>query len=70
MSIDELLPAVRDLPHGDKLCLLQFLANALAREEGLPEIRPGSEFAIWSPYDAFAAAATMLQTLEAGDNRS
>ena len=68
MSLDELLPVVRDLPHGDKLCLLQFLARALARDEGLPDIGPGTEFAIWSPYDAFAAAATLQHALDSGES--
>jgi hypothetical protein len=29
MSLSELLPIVVQLPHHEKLCLLQFLANSL-----------------------------------------
>jgi hypothetical protein len=65
MSLAELLPVVRSLPHQDKVSLLQFLANSLAQEAGLPQIKPGDEFPIWSPYSAFAAAETLQQTLEA-----
>ena len=68
MSLIELLPVVRDLPHQDKLSLLQFLANSLAQEEGLPEIRPGTEFPVWSPYEAYTAADAMQRALETSGN--
>ena len=66
MSLTELLPAVRSLPHSDKLRLLQFLAGELAREEGLPDLRAGAEFPIWSPYDAYDAAQVLEQALGGG----
>ena len=69
MSLDELLPVVGSLPHQDKICLLQFLANNLAQEEGLPEIRSGTAFPVWSPYGAYAAAETMGQTLKEESGR-
>lgn len=65
MSLSELLPVVRALPHQEKICLLQFLANSLAHDEGLPDIRPGAEFPVWSPYEAFPAAATLQHALDA-----
>jgi hypothetical protein len=68
MSLTDLLPVVRDLPHQDKLYLLQFLANSLAQEEGLPEIRPGTEFPVWSPYEAYTAADAMQRALETSGN--
>ena len=64
MSIAELLPVVRSLPHPEKVRLLQFLAGELARHEGLPSIQTGSEFPIWSPFDAFGAAAALGKLLE------
>jgi hypothetical protein len=69
MSLTELLPVVRDLPHQDKLCLLQFLANSLAQDEGLPEIKPGADFAVWSPYGAFDAAVALDQALYAAGEK-
>jgi hypothetical protein len=65
MSLTELLPAVRSLPHPDKLRLLQFLAGEIAREEGLPEIRSDCPYPIWSPHDAFEAATALEQALQA-----
>jgi hypothetical protein len=64
MSLSELLPVVRELPHQEKLCLLQFLANALAQDEGLSEIHPETEFPVWSPHEAFPAALAMQQALD------
>ena len=60
MSLTELRPAVRALPTGDKLLLVQELIAELAHEEGIPVI----EYPIWSPYDAHGAAATLLKLLE------
>jgi hypothetical protein len=56
----ELRPAVRALPRRDKFLLLQELIAQLAQEEGVTEI----EYPVWSPSDAHAAAATLLQLLE------
>lgn len=70
MSLAELLPAVQSLSHQDKLRLLQFLADELAREEGLPELRPGAEYPIWSPYEAFEAARVLEQALDAERTRA
>jgi hypothetical protein len=65
MSLAELLPAVRSLPHQDKLRLLQFLARELLRDEGLPDIRAGADYPVWSPYEAFAAARVLGEALQA-----
>jgi hypothetical protein len=60
MSLAELLPSVQALPRSDKFRLVQELIAELAQEEGLTE----GEYPIWSPYDAHAAAATLMQLLE------
>ncbi len=60
MSLTELRPAGRALPRRDKYVLVQELIAELAQEEGVATI----EYPIWSPYDAHAAAATLLQLLE------
>jgi hypothetical protein len=64
MSLTELLPVVRSLPHPEKLRLLQFLANELARHENLPEIQPEAEYPVWSPFDAHEAARTLEELLQ------
>jgi hypothetical protein len=66
MSIAELLPKVRALPRGEKLQLMQLLIVDLAREEGVPLVELGAAFPIWSPHEAYGAAATMLKALSSG----
>ena len=62
MSLTDVLPEVQTLSRLDKIRLIQFLAQDLARdEEGL--IEPGRSYPVWSPDRAFAAAAALLQAL-------
>jgi hypothetical protein len=63
MSLVEILPNIQSLPRADKLRLIQFLAQELAVEESPPVLVPGAEYPVWSPYDAFAAADTLLKFL-------
>ncbi len=63
MSLQELIPALRELPRVEKLRLVQFLVNELAREAELTPLQPHAEYPVWSPYDASEAAETLL-TLE------
>ncbi len=63
MSLTEVLPSIRLLPHVDRLRLVQYLVSELAREEGGEEIDPQTPYAVWTPYSAFDAAATMLNAL-------
>jgi hypothetical protein len=64
MSIAELLPKLQALPRAEKLQLMQFLIIELAREEGIPLVEEGTAYPIWSPYEAYDAAAVMLKTLD------
>ncbi len=62
--ITELLPQVQTLPKADKLRLLQFLVSELAREEGVSLLQSDENYPIWTPYNAFDAAATLLNALQ------
>ncbi len=62
--ITELLPKVQALPKADKLRLMQFLVFELAREEGVALLQPDQDYPIWTPYNAFDAASTLLSALE------
>ncbi|MCA9926766.1 MAG: hypothetical protein KC421_30575 [Anaerolineales bacterium] len=59
----QILPALRKLKRAEKLYIMQFLVSELAQEES-DLIQPGVSYPIWSPYDAFDAAATMLKVLQ------
>ena len=63
MSLTEVLPEVQTLSRLDKIRLIQLLAQELERDEdGL--IEPGRSYPVWSPDQAFTAAAALLQALE------
>jgi hypothetical protein len=62
--ITELLPKIQALPRADKLRLMQFLVSELAREEGITLLQPNEDYPIWTPYDAFDAATTLLDALK------
>jgi hypothetical protein len=64
MSLTELVPAIRALPHADKLRLMQVLVIEIAREEDVPLLSPNMDYPIWSPYNAYEAAATLLNAIE------
>jgi hypothetical protein len=63
MSLTDVLPEVQSLSRIDKIRLIQFLAQELAREEE-SLIEPGRSYPVWSPDRAFSAAAVLLQVLE------
>ena len=63
MEMTQILPALRKLKRAEKLYIMQFLVSELAQEES-DLIQPGVSYPIWSPYDAFDAAATMLKVLQ------
>lgn len=60
----ELLNSVRKLNRADKLYVMQVLISELAQEES-DLLKPEQSYPVWSPYDAFEAANTMLDVLRA-----
>jgi len=63
MTLTELLPTLQELPRADKLRVVQFLVFELAREEGVTLFESGGTYPIWTPYNAFEAADTLLNAL-------
>jgi hypothetical protein len=61
--LTDLLPSLKALPRADKLRAMQFLVSELAREEEITLLDPDVTYPIWTPYDAFDAAATLLDFL-------
>jgi hypothetical protein len=47
---------------------MQFLVSELAAEE-TDLLKPDLDYPVWSPYDAFEAANTMLQVLKAAKDK-
>ena len=63
--LDEVLPVVRALSRADKLRLIQELAGEMIQEDGVSPLEPGAAYPVWSPHDAFDAAAALQQLLDA-----
>ena len=59
----ELLSTLRGLNRADKLYVMQVLISYLAQQE-TDLIKPDLSYPVWSPYDAFEAADTMLKVLQ------
>ena len=64
MLLNELLPILQELPRADKLRLIQFLVFELAKEDNISLLDINGKYPIWSPYNAFEAADTLLEALE------
>ena len=63
MISNELIEQLHQLNRADKLRVIQLLVGDLAAEESA-YFTPGATYEVWSPYDAPAAAQTLLQMLE------
>ena len=48
----------------EKLRAIQLLAADVAREEGDEGIASEVTYPVWSPYDAFEGAATLMRVLD------
>ena len=67
MGVTELVPLLHELDRADKLRVLLLLVYELAQEEGAL-LQPGIAYPVWSPYDAFEAANTLLNVLEEAES--
>jgi hypothetical protein len=65
MQFLEVLDILHGLPRVDKFRAVQFLTSELVQEES-GALLPNGEYAVWSPYDATDAAATLTQYLREG----
>lgn len=64
MVSTELLNTLQSLNRVDKLYIIQVLVSELAQQES-DLIKQEQSYPVWSPYDAFEAAQTMLEALQA-----
>lgn len=66
MELGKLLPVLRELSHADKLRAMHFLVLELAREDEALLNSP-AEYPIWTPYNVFDGADTLLKVLQVED---
>ncbi|ALB40845.1 MULTISPECIES: hypothetical protein [unclassified Anabaena] len=69
MVSTEILNSLHTLSRADKLYIMQVLISELAQEE-TNLIKPDQSYPVWSPYDAFEAANTMLEVLQAAKSQN
>ena len=67
MISEHLLEELRQLNRAEKLRVVQLLVNQIAEEEA---ILVGTEYEVWSPYDAPGAAAILMDMLEEDRQRN
>ncbi len=67
MGLEELLPTLQTLPRADKLRIVQYLVSELAKEKGITLFEGDKNYPIWTPYNSFEAADTLLNALEAAE---
>jgi len=60
-TLVDILPEVRSLSQADKLRLMHALVHDLALEAQVALPEPGESQSVWSPYDSFDAADTLLR---------
>ncbi len=69
MVSSDLLNTLQELNRADKLYVVQVLISELAQQE-TNLIKPGHSYPVWSPYDAFDAANTMLEVLQSNQTQN
>jgi hypothetical protein len=65
MTFAEMLPRARALSRVEKLRLIQQLAEDLVQAEESTPLIPEQTYPLWSPDQAYDAAADLLRALEA-----
>jgi len=64
-TLADILPEVRALSQADKLRLMHALVHDLAVDAQISLPEPDEHHSVWSPYDSFDAADTLLRALDA-----
>jgi len=63
-ALTELWPKLKELSRIEKLRVMHFLVLELAGEESSALLEDGASYPVWSPYEAFDAADTLMKVLK------
>ncbi len=63
-ALVDILPEVHALSHADKLCLMHALVHDLAIEAQISLPERDDAHTVWSPFDSYDAADTLLRVLK------
>lgn len=64
ITLDAILPAVRQLPSIDKFRLIRILAEELDQNEYIFPFEPDKIYELPTPYNTFAAGEILMNTLK------
>jgi hypothetical protein len=67
MTLDEVLPVVRNLSATEKLKLIRILAEDLDMTEDISPLEPFKTYDLPIPYDSFGAGAVLMEALKQSD---
>ncbi len=69
MTLQEIVPIVRELPPLDRLRLIRILAEELAQSslEDISPLEPYKVYEMHTPYDLFGVADPLMEMLQASE---
>ncbi|MFB2770399.1 hypothetical protein ACE1AT_14075 [Pelatocladus sp. BLCC-F211] len=67
MTLDEVLPVVRNLSATEKLKLIRILAEDLDMTEDISPLEPFKTYDLPTPYNSFGAGAVLMEALKQSD---
>ena len=67
MELEEILPAVRQLPAMDKIRLIRILAEELDTSEPLFPFEPYKIYYLATPYNMFGAGKVLMDAMKAAN---
>lgn len=69
MTLDEVLPVVRNLSATEKLKLIRILAEDLDMTKDISPLEPFKTYDLSTPYNSFGAGAVLMEALNSNQNR-
>ncbi len=67
ITLNGILPDVRQLPSYDKLRLIRILAEELESSENIFPFEQGGTYSLPTPYDTFGAGEILMKALKTSD---
>lgn len=69
MTVNQLLPQLKQLTRIEKLKVIEFLASSLAEDEEITELTLNTTYQVWSPYDSHQASKQLAELLKEEENQ-
>jgi hypothetical protein len=69
MQLNDILPAIQQLPVLDKINLIRILAEELGKPANIFPFEPYKTYYLATPYDTFGAGKKLMDALNAADKK-